>query len=58
MTVYRCDRCGAIQEEMPFGVKAGRKEHWSVAKEDDFIVMDLCPNCYLSLIDWAELKKE
>lgn len=57
MTVYRCDRCGAIMEEELFGFKAGKKDHWA-ATRDDYIIMDLCPNCYISLMDWAELEKK
>ena len=57
MTVYKCDRCGAITEDRPFGFKAGKQDHWALT-EDDFIIMDLCPDCYISLMDWAELNKK
>ena len=56
MTVYRCDRCGAITEQELFGFKAGKRDGWATAPED-YVIMDLCPNCYISLMDWAELKK-
>ena len=59
MTVYRCDRCGAIMdsESNVNGFKAGPRI-CPYIDNPKFVVMDLCPNCFISLMDWAELEKK
>ena len=58
MTVYRCDRCGAILDGdcQLYGMRAGCQGIFST--DEEIIRMDLCPNCYISLMDWAELEKK
>lgn len=59
MTVYRCDRCGAIieKESDAQGFKAGPRI-CPYIDNPKFVIMDLCQNCFNSLIDWAEMKRE
>ena len=59
MTVYRFDRCGNIieKESDVNGFKAGPRIRPYI-DSPELVIMDLCPNCYISLMDWAELNKE
>lgn len=58
MTVYKCDRCGTILDGdcQLYGMRAGCQGIFTTGEE--VIHMDLCGNCFSSLLDWTEIKKE